>query len=91
MVTRIRWFPRSWTQIVTGDQTIYVDPSYLKTCFHDSTSKIEFSSRPDPIDGLPEELQPADLILVNHHHKDQCKRVTVEQLRKPGTVLAAPS
>jgi L-ascorbate metabolism protein UlaG (beta-lactamase superfamily) len=30
------------------------------------------------------------LILVTHHHKDHCKRVTVERLRRSGTLVIAP-
>ena len=51
-------------------------------------ARIEFFSRPDPIDGLPEELQPGELILVTYHHKTHCRRVTIDRLRQPGTVLA---
>ena len=44
--------------------------------------KIEFSTWPDPIDGLPErDLQKADVILITHHHKDHCKGVTVNRLK----------
>jgi L-ascorbate metabolism protein UlaG (beta-lactamase superfamily) len=62
----------------------------LKTYFKDYPKRIEFSSWPDAIDGLPEELEKADLILVTHHHKDHCKRVTVDRLRRPDTLVIAP-
>jgi L-ascorbate metabolism protein UlaG (beta-lactamase superfamily) len=76
--------------MVTHRRIIYIDPAYLKTCFKDYPSRIEFTSWLDPIDGLPEELDSADLILVTHHHKDHCKRVTVDRLMRSDTLLIAP-
>jgi len=32
----------------------------------------------------------ADLILITHDHKDHCKRVTVDRLARPGTLIVAP-
>ena len=65
MSISIKWFPPSWIQIRAKNKLMYIDPSYLKTYFKDYPKRIEFSSWPDPIDGLPEELERADLILVN--------------------------
>jgi L-ascorbate metabolism protein UlaG (beta-lactamase superfamily) len=76
MPISIKWFPPSWIQISAQNKLIYIDPAYLKTYFKNYPKRIEFSSWPEPIDGLPEELEKADLILVTHHHKDHCKRVT---------------
>jgi len=90
MTACIKWFPPSWIQINTQKKLIFIDPAYLKTYFKDSPKRIEFSSWPDPIDGLPEELDKADLILVTHHHKDHCKRVTLDRLRRPDTLVIAP-
>ena len=90
MPVSITWFPPSWIRISASNTLIYIDPAYLKTYFKDYLKKTEFSSWPDPIDGLPEELEKADLILVTHHHKDHCKRVTVERLRRPDTMVIAP-
>jgi hypothetical protein len=50
----IKWFPPSWVQIKAKNKIIYIDPAYLKKYYRNSSKKIEFSSRPDPIDGLPE-------------------------------------
>jgi L-ascorbate metabolism protein UlaG (beta-lactamase superfamily) len=86
----IKWFPPSWFQIKTGDKIIYIDPAYLRTYYKNYSKKIEFSKWPDPIDGLPEELKKADVILITHHHKDHCKSVTVNRLRKTDTLVAAP-
>lgn len=90
MSISIKWFPRSWFQIKAKDKTIYIDPAYLKTCFKHYPKKIEFSSWPDPIDGLPEALEKADIILFSHHHKDHCKNVTVNRLRHEETLIIAP-
>jgi L-ascorbate metabolism protein UlaG (beta-lactamase superfamily) len=90
MPVSIKWFPPSWIQISAQNKIIYIDPAYLKTYFKNHPKRIEFSSWPDPIDGLPEELEKADLILVTHHHKDHCKRVTVERLRRADTLVVAP-
>ena len=35
-------------------------------------------------------MDRADLILVTHHHKDHCKRVTLDRLKRPDTLVVAP-
>ena len=86
----IKWFPTSWFQIKSGHYTIYIDPAYLRTNFIHYPKRIEYSQWPDPIDGLPEELEKADIILVTHYHKDHCKKVTVNRLKKEKTKIIAP-
>ena len=90
MVVLIKWFPPSWFQIKTKQKVIYIDPAYLRTYFKNYPKNIEFSRWPEEIDGLPEELEKADLILVTHNHKDHCKRVTVDRLARPDTLIVAP-
>jgi len=85
----IKWFPPSWIQIKAGSHIIYIDPAYLKTNFAHYPKKIEYSKWPDPIDGLPEELEKGDIILITHHHKDHCKKVTVNRLKKEKTKILA--
>jgi L-ascorbate metabolism protein UlaG (beta-lactamase superfamily) len=85
----IKWFPPSWLQIKSGNLIIYVDPAYLRTNFAHYPKRIEYSKWPDPIDGLPEKLEKADIILVTHHHKDHCKKVTVNRLKKGNTTILA--
>jgi len=87
----IRWFPPSWFQIKYKDEVIYIDPAWMRTLFANYPKKVEFSRWPDPIDGLPEkDLEKADVILITHHHKDHCKMVTVERLKKKDTLIIAP-
>jgi L-ascorbate metabolism protein UlaG (beta-lactamase superfamily) len=91
MSVTLKWFPPSWFQIKTENKTIYIDPAYLKTFFKDYPKKVEFSTWPDEIDGLPEkDLPKADLILITHHHKDHCKHVTTNRLKKKNTFILAP-
>ena len=85
----IKWFPPSWVQIKAGDRIIYIDPAYLKTNFAHYPKRIEYSKWPDPIDGLPEELEKGDIILITHHHKDHCKGVTVRRLKNEKTKILA--
>jgi len=86
----IKWFPNSWFQIKTENQIIYIDPAYLSTYFAKYPKWIEFSMWPDPIDGLPEELEKANVILITHNHKDHCKSVTVNRLKRADTLVVAP-
>lgn len=74
MAIAIKWFPPSWVQIKAGKKIIYIDPAYLRTYFTKHPQKIEFSKWPDPIDGLPEKLVKADMILLTHDHADHCKK-----------------
>ena len=50
----IKYFQPSWFQIKNRDKIIYIDPAYLKKYYTNYPKKIEFSTWPDPIDGLPE-------------------------------------
>ncbi|NAS89680.1 hydrolase [ANME-1 cluster archaeon AG-394-G21] len=81
---------RAITIIKTKDKIIYIDPAYLRTYFTKYPQKIDFSRWPDPIDGLPEKLERADVILLTHHHKDHCKSVTVNRLKDADTLVMAP-
>lgn len=87
----IKWFPPAWFQIKTQDKIIYIDPAWIRTHFINYPPRVEFSRWPEPTDGLPEkDLEKADLILITHHHKDHCKKVTVERLKHKATLIIAP-
>ena len=90
MSLMIKWFPPSWFQIKTPHVTVYIDPAYLRSYYTRHSTKIEYSRWPDPIDGLPEKLAKADLILVTHDHKDHAKDVTVNRLRRKRTLVVGP-
>lgn len=90
MAIEIKWFPPSWFQMKNGETILYVDPAYLRTYFTNYPKRIEFSKWPDPIDGLPEDLEKADIVLITHQHKDHCKQVSVNRLRNPDTKVVAP-
>ncbi|MGD2184563.1 MAG: MBL fold metallo-hydrolase [Desulfobacterales bacterium] len=80
MSVTIKWFPPSWFQIKSNANIIYIDPAYLRPYFIQHPRKIEFSKWPGSIDGLPENLQKADFILVTHDHQDHAKKVTINRL-----------
>lgn len=90
MSISIKWFPPSWFQIKTKGKVIYIDPAWLRSYYKNYPHKIEFSRWPDPVDGLPEELEKADLILATHHHKDHVKSVTANRLKHANTLVVAP-
>ena len=86
----IKWFPPAWVQIKTEGTVIYIDPAYMKTYFEKYPKRVEFSKWPDAIDGLPEELEKGDIILVTHEHSDHVKSVTVNRLKNNDTLVVAP-
>jgi L-ascorbate metabolism protein UlaG (beta-lactamase superfamily) len=90
MTIAIKWFPPSWLQIKVSDKIIYIDPAYLRSYFTKHPKKIEFSKWPDPIDGLPEDLEHGDVILFTHDHADHCKKITANRLRRNNTVVMGP-
>ena len=90
MTIDIKWFPPSWIQIKVDSKIIYIDPAYLRTYFTKYPKKIEFSKWPDPIDGLPEDLEKADIILITHDHADHCKKITTDRLRSKNTLVIGP-
>lgn len=90
MTITLKWFPPSWIQIKIDKKIIYIDPAYLRTYYTKYPKKFEFSKWPDPIDGLPEKLPKADIILITHDHADHCKKITVDRLRKKNTIVIGP-
>ncbi|MEN6329770.1 MAG: MBL fold metallo-hydrolase [Methanobacteriaceae archaeon] len=90
MALALRWYPPAWVQIKTRNKIIYLDPSYLLKYFKDHPTAREFATWPDEVDGLPDDLEPADIILITHHHKDHVKKVTVDRIKGPDTLIIAP-
>ena len=90
MPATIKWFPPSWFQLKSKNKIIYIDPAYLRSYFTHYPKKIEFSKWPEPIDGLPEKLAKADIILLTHDHKDHAKDVTINRLKRKDTLIAGP-
>ncbi len=86
----LKWFPPSWLLINAQKLIIYIDPAYLRTYYTHYPHKIEFSRWPDPIDGLPENLPAADLILISHAHKDHAKDITIKRLTRKTTRVVGP-
>jgi L-ascorbate metabolism protein UlaG (beta-lactamase superfamily) len=70
---------------------MYFDPAFMTTYFSKYRDKTVFSKWPDVIDGLPNGLEKADYIFITHHHKDHCKKVTIDRLSKEGTKIFAPA
>ena len=60
MVLSLKWFPPSWVQIEADNKIIHIDPAYLRTYYRKHPKKIESTTWPQPIDGLPEKLEKAD-------------------------------
>ena len=90
MSTQLRCFQPSWFRLKNSGRIIYIDPAHPRTRFTTYPKGFEFSRWPDPIDGLPEEPEQAGIVLVSHSHKDHCKRITVNMLKRDDTLIAAP-
>ncbi len=90
MTIAVKWYPPSWIQIKINNSIIYIDPAFLRSYFRKHPKKIEFSKWPDPIDGLPEDLEHGDAILFTHDHADHCKKITADRLRKKETLVVGP-
>ena len=70
MVVRLKWFPPSWIQLKINQKIVYIDPAYMRTYYTKYPKKIEFSKWPDPIDGLPEQLEKAGSKKIWHRKGD---------------------
>jgi len=86
----LKLFPHSWLLIETAQMRIHVDPSYLERFFEGHPAKIEFARGPGGVDGLPESMEKADLILITHGDSDHMNAVTIERLRGEHTRVLAP-
>lgn len=90
LAVEIRWFPPSWLEIRAGGFLLQIDPAYTRTDFLVYPKHVESSKWPDLIDGLPEPLPKADLILLTHHHKDHTNPTTITRSARRGTRVLGP-
>ncbi len=86
----LKLFPHSWLLIETEQSRIHVDPSYLDRFFEGHAAKIEFARGSSGVDGLPEPMEKADLILITHGDLDHMNPATIERLRGEHTRVLAP-
>lgn len=86
----VKLFPHSWLLIEIGATRIHVDPSYVDRFFANHPGRIEFSRGPEGVDGLPEPMEKADLILITHGDFDHMNPATTERLRGEHTRVLAP-
>jgi L-ascorbate metabolism protein UlaG (beta-lactamase superfamily) len=87
----LKLYPHSWLSIESGSKRIYIDPSYVDSFFAGHPSRIEFSRGPGGVDGLPEQLEKGDLILITHGDFDHMNAKTIERLRDERTQVLAPA
>ena len=71
----IKWIPPSWVQIKAKGKVIYVDPVFLQQ-YHTETPE-----------NFLKQMEPADIILMTHHHFDHCDLKSVIFLRHSGTTV----
>lgn len=90
MPVEIRYFPRSWIQIKSRGFVIYIDPSFMKSYYRKFKETVKFPSFKNDDAELPDNLEKADVILYTHAHKDHCKKITADLLRKDSTVFIGP-
>jgi L-ascorbate metabolism protein UlaG (beta-lactamase superfamily) len=73
MSVTLRWLPNSWIEIMAPEAVVHIDPS--------RSSSV-------PVD-LPDDLEPADLVLITHHHRDHCDSATLALIAEPDTPVYA--
>jgi L-ascorbate metabolism protein UlaG (beta-lactamase superfamily) len=73
MSVTLRWLPNSWIEIMADDAVVHIDPA---------------ASPSVPMDP-PDDLEPADLVLITHHHRDHCDAATLALVAEPDTPVFA--
>ena len=74
----ILWLGHAAFRLRGQSQTVYIDPVEMEYC--GARSKHLFES--------PE---PADIILLTHHHIDHCNPDAFQRMRTPATVIIGPA
>lgn len=87
---QIKFFPHSWLSIVADGYRIQIDPAYLDGFFNESINREVFGRLGGEIDGLPEPIEKADLILITHADRDHFNPKTIRRLSKEGTLIFGP-
>jgi L-ascorbate metabolism protein UlaG (beta-lactamase superfamily) len=73
MSVTLRWLPNSWIEIMAPEAVVHIDPAVSPSV---------------PVE-LPDDLEPADLVLITHHHRDHCDSATLARVAGPGTPVYA--
>lgn len=73
----ITWLGHAAFRLKGRAQTVYVDPVEMEYC--GARAKRLF-----------DDLEPADLILLTHHHTDHCNPESFKRMRTPATVIIGP-
>jgi L-ascorbate metabolism protein UlaG (beta-lactamase superfamily) len=69
-----RWFPNSWFQIQGPRGVVHIDPAV---------------SPSQPFE-MPDDLLPADVVLITHHHRDHCEAASLGMVSSSDTLVFAP-
>jgi L-ascorbate metabolism protein UlaG (beta-lactamase superfamily) len=69
-----RWFPNSWFQIQGPHVVVHIDPA------------VSPSQPFEP----PDDLLPADVVLITHHHRDHCEAASLGRVSDSNTLVFAP-
>lgn len=73
----ITWLGHAAFQLKGLSQTVYIDPVRMEYC----------GTRTKPFFESPE---PADIILLTHHHTDHCNPDSFARMRRPATIIFGP-
>jgi L-ascorbate metabolism protein UlaG (beta-lactamase superfamily) len=74
----IMWLGHAAVRIKGQTQTVYIDPV-----------EMEYSGA--GVKHLFEAPEPADIILLTHHHTDHCNPDSFKRMRTPATVVVGPT
>ncbi|MBN1152300.1 MAG: MBL fold metallo-hydrolase [Dehalococcoidia bacterium] len=73
----ITWLGHAAFRLMGTSQTVYIDPVEMEYC----------GARTKRLFDNPE---PADIILLTHHHTDHCNPESFQRMRTPSTVIIGP-
>jgi len=73
----ITWLGHAAFRLRGQSQTVYIDPVRMEYC--GARTKALFDS-----------AEPADIILLTHHHTDHCNPDSFARMRRPATIVIGP-